>query len=192
MLNKYLLAEKYNVLIGAQDKESFIKDVNFMREVLNLKKLKKLPTLIYSKNKRNALYYTLCIHLSLIEDKILDYTVITGQSLINQHFLTDKNKDIQLHNNLHYTDITFISLSQYDYTSEYLESLIIDLVEFRNTQNKITIISYDVLDSPNNYTGLTHKLHNYFGVNNYNILDITKSTGEIVKPLNRKKVGRII
>lgn len=42
MLNKYLLAEKYNVLIGAQDKESFIKDVNFMREVLNLKKLKKL------------------------------------------------------------------------------------------------------------------------------------------------------
>lgn len=173
MLNKYLLADKYNIFVNKDNKEKFISEVSDIRHNLSLSSLKETPLLIYSKNKRNALYYTLGLHYSLKKQRILDFAVITGQSLINQHFLTEANRDNKLYTAINYADITFISLSQYDYSSEYLESLIIDLVEFRKNNNTLTVISYDILNlSKNAYVSLTNKLHSYFLTNDYQIVEL--------------------
>jgi hypothetical protein len=173
MLNVLLLNKRYKNFIP-ENKTNFSEEVNFLKNKIDLKKLSNEPLLIYSQNKRNALYYVLSIFYSLKFDRILDYTVITGQTLINQHFMSEQNRDNALYNSVYYADITFLSLSQYDYTSEYLESQIIDLIEFRRQNKKLTIISYDVMASGQQYVTLTKKLHTYFLNSQFQIIDISK------------------
>lgn len=193
-MNKVLLNDKYKNLIPP-DIEKFIEDVNDIKNKINFNNLLDLPILIYSKNKRNALYYTLCMLFSLRKEAVLSYAVITGQTLINQHFLSEENRDIKLSDSIYYSDITFISLSQYDYSSEYLEALIIDLVEFRRNNSKITIISYDILDATKtNYISFTQKLHSYFITNDFQVLDLsnTISPGYVKKQIKKSKGSKRI
>jgi len=194
-MNKDILINKYKDLVSF-NKNDFINDVNFFKNKLNLNSFTTAPVLIYNRNKRNALYYTLCIYYSLKDNRILDYSVITGQTLINQHFMTEESRDPNVYNAAFYSDITFISLSQFDYTSEYLENLIIDLVEFRNINKKITVISYDILDlNKVNYIALTKKLHSYFSANRYTIVDlenISEKTATSQSNKQIKKSGRIV
>jgi len=172
MLNKVLLKDKYKDFV-LEDKQKFLEETQSIHSKLNLNEISNLPMLIYSQNKRNALYYILSLHYSLKLDRILDYAVITGQTLINQHFTSEDNRDNVLYNNVYYADLTFISLSQYDYSSEYLESQIIDLIEFRTNNKKLTIISYDIMNSGKNYINLTKKLHSYFLSSRFQIVDMT-------------------
>ena len=174
MLNKLMLKERYKDLV-LEDREKFLAELNFIKEKINLHNLSRQPLLIYSQNKRNALYYILSVFYSLKADRILDYTVVTGQTLINQHFATEKERDADIYTGIYYDDITYISLSQYDYTSEYLESLIIDLIEFRRQNKKLTIISYDVMSSGSQYVSMTKKLHSYFLSSQFQIVDISKT-----------------
>jgi hypothetical protein len=185
MLNKDLLKSKYKDFI-LENKEKFVEEVNFLKSKINLEKLTNEPLLIYSQNKRNALYYVLSLYYSLKEDRMLTYAVITGQTLINQHFASEQQRDAELYNSVYYADISFISLSQYDYTSEYLESQIIDLISFRKQNKKLTIISYDIMSSNQNYINLTKKLHAFFLANDYQILDLAK-TGKTVFDKEDKK-----
>lgn len=175
MINKDLLNSKYKDFVS-EDKQKFLNELNFIKSKIKIEALRNRPLLIYSQNKRNALYYILSIYYTLKSDKLLNYEVVTGQTLINQHFATANDKDYNLHERIYYTDLTFINLSQYDYTSEYLETQIIDLVEFRKRNKKMTIISYDVMNSGQNYINLTKKLHAYFAANEYQIVDITSGT----------------
>jgi len=181
MLNKETLKNKYKDLV-LENKEKFLEETKFIYSKLNLKALSEAPLLIYSQNKRNALYYILSINYSLKRERILDYAVITGQTLINQHFMKDENRDNQLYQNVLYSDITFLSLSQYDYTNEYLESQIIDLIEFRKMNKKLTIISYDIMNSGQNYIHLTKKLHAYFLSSQFQIVDLTGNKNSFDKP----------
>jgi len=194
-LNKDILINKYKDLIPVYE-DDFVSDVNLFKSKLNSDSLNNRPVLIYNRNKRNALYYTLCLYYSLKNEHVLDYTVIAGQTLINQHFMTEENRDEKIYNAAFYSDITFISLSQFDYSSEFLESLIIELIEFRNTNKKLTIISYDILDSDkSNYISLTRKLHAYFLANKYNIIElenIIHDAKERQQINTTKKRGRII
>lgn len=186
-MNKILLNEKYKNLI-LPDKGKFIEEVNFIKSKINFNNLQSIPLLVYGENKRHALYYTLCMFFSLKHDRVLDYSIITGQSIITQHFLSETNRDNDLIESINYADITFISLSQFDYTNEYLESLIIDLIEFRKNYNKITIISYDVLNNTkSNYFSLTQKLHSYFSTNNFQILDLLEANTVQLKQVPSKK-----
>lgn len=194
MLNKDSLKAKYKDFV-LEDKEKFIEETKFIHSKLNLKALHESPLLIYSQNRRNALYYILSLHYSLKKERILDYAVITGQTLINQHFMKDENRDTQLYNNVFYADLTFISLSQYDYTNEYLESQIIDLIEFRNMNKKLTVISYDIMNSGQNYIHLTKKLHTYFLSSQFQIVDLTGNKNAFDKPKgpsSTPKKGRIL
>lgn len=172
MLNKVLLKDKYKDFV-LEDKQKFLEEIQSIHDKLNLHEISNAPMLIYSQNKRNALYYILSLHYSLRLDRILDYAVITGQTLINQHFTSEDNRDNVLYNSVYYADLTFISLSQYDYSSEYLESQIIDLIEFRTNNKKLTVISYDIMNSGKNYINLTKKLHSYFLSSRFQIVDMT-------------------
>jgi hypothetical protein len=173
-MNKNILINKYKDLVSF-NKNDFINDVNFFKNKLNLNSFTTAPVLIYNRNKRNALYYTLCIYYSLKDNRVLDYSVITGQTLINQHFMTEESRDPNVYNAAFYSDITFISLSQFDYTSEYLRKSDIDLVEFRNINKKITVISYDILDlNKVNLYCTDKKLQSYFSANRYTIIDLER------------------
>lgn len=188
MLNKVLLNNKYSNFIS-DNKSKFIEEVDELKSMIDFSSIKNKSLLVYNKNKRNQLIYLFSIYNSLLKDRILDYTVITGQSLINQHFLSESMRDNNLYDGLHYDDLAFIILSQFDYTSEYLESLIIDLIEFRSNMGKITIVLYDVLDSAKqSYTDLTRKIQAYFVANNFKIVDITTAAP---RQISIKKRGRI-
>lgn len=180
-----------------------LKSINYDKYVDTLLKIDfssldyKRPILVYSDIDKSAIYFTFCIYMALKENRLLDYNIITGQSLINQHFMNE-NKDYELYNRLYYGDITFISLSSFDYTSEYLESLIIELVEFRNNLNKTTIITYELGNEQFKAT----KLNNYFSSNNYTIIDLGKSGRNLAtkkrvatttsnKPIGSGKVVRV-
>jgi hypothetical protein len=173
-MQKDLLIQKYKDFI-LEDKDKFKNELEFIYNKIQFKNLNNSPLLIYSQNKRNALYYILSMHYALKKDRLLNYAVVTGQTLNNQHFATAQTKDAELHERVYYSDITFVSLSQYDYTNEYLESQIIDLIEFRKANGKMTIISYDVMTSTQNYITLTKKLHAYFLNNEFQIVDITSN-----------------
>lgn len=183
MLNKNLLTNKYINFIGT-DKDKFLSECNDIKQSINLNALSDKPMLIYSKNKRNAIYFILSLHYALKYDRLLDYTVITGQSLIDQHFLSEHARDNELYNGIHYDDLAFISLSQFDYTSEYLESLIINLVESRTIDKKITIISYDVMEANSGYLNFTKKLNAYFNSNEFQVINLVSKTTNSVKQSN--------
>jgi len=178
MLNTKLLANKYKSLIQ-KNKKDFITELSFIKENINFNKLLDKPILCYSQNRRNALYYLLAYYFSLKRNKVLTYVVITGQSFIDQHFMNEK-KDNELLAKVNYSDILFISLSEFDYTNQYLEALLINLVQSRTDKNLITIISYDVLNSgKSSYLSYTKNLNAYFVSNKFQIIDIvSKSLAE--------------
>lgn len=174
MLNKVILKDKFEKLIVGST-EAFANKVSKVEEFIKRSKLSgKDSLLIYGSDSRNAIYYTLGVYYSLRNNRVLDYVVSTGQHFINQHFLESTDKDKVLYNQMYYSDLLFISLSQFDYTSDYLESLLIDLVETRSNNQKYTIIYFDVLDSKD-YLRTTIKLNNYFD-SNHLTLDMTKGS----------------
>jgi hypothetical protein len=176
MLNTQILNNKYNSLISV-DKKAFAANLKLIRSNISLKELDKDPILCYinPKYNKNALYYTLAVFHSLREYKVLSYAIITGQTLINQHFLSEDKRD-DIYEEIFYNDIAFISLSEFDYTSDYLEALLIDLIEFRQRKGKLTVISYDVLaPSKGSYKVFTKNLRAYMQANSYKILDMTST-----------------
>ena len=120
----------------------------------------------------------------------MDYAVITGQSLINQHFADTGDKDKDLFEKLYYTDVAFISLSEYDYTSEYLESLIIELINFRKNANRVTIVIYDILGNQVNKKKVEN-LEKFFKTSEFGIIDITKVTKRVTVVKEPQKVDSI-
>lgn len=158
-----MLSDKLKLLINTPT-DMFLSEANKVKESKKINIISfplGKPVLVYNKGNKNVIFYLLGLHYSLHKGKVLDYVITTGQNFINQHFLTEQNRDIELHNKLQYSDIAFIALTQFDYTSEYLESLIIDLAETRAIRGLETIVYYDVLDTKN-YLNTTSKLYNYF------------------------------
>lgn len=174
MLNKGILNETYKNLISYK-KEKFSEDIKYLKNRMNFKSLESLPLLIYSKNKRNALYYILCNYFSLKNGRVLTYSIITGQSLLDQHFASNENKDYEVLDGVLYSDISFISINQYDYINEYLEAQIINIIESRNQSGRLTIITIDVLEPDKPYSGIAKKLKNYFVTNSFQVLDLVGS-----------------
>lgn len=172
MLNKIILADKFSKLIvGPKDK--FVEKVGQIRDVICRNKIDDTRSvLLFGTDNRESIYYTFGVYYSLLAQRVLDYAVTTGQHFINQHFLSEENKDLELYRKIYSSDILFISLSQYDYTSDYLESLLIDLVDTRSINKKPTIIYYDTL-SNKNYITTTKKLSDYF-IANHLVIDLTK------------------
>lgn len=185
-----MLADKYSRLINTTA-EAFREEATKIRNAKQINNINfpiNKPVLVYNKGNKNVLYYLLGIHYSLQKDRVLDYVITTGQNFINQHFLTEDNKDLELHDKLYYADIAYITLTQFDYTSEYLESLIIDLVETRTTRGLNTVVYYDVLDTKN-YLNTTSKLYNYFN-SMYKTLDLAYN--EVTKVKRRTTGERFI
>ena len=182
---------KYSNLI--EDNPSFLGIVDEVKSKIDFSKLSATsPLLVYSRNNKNAIYFVLCTYLSFMSDKLLDYVITTGQIYVDHHFMTS-DKNFFLYYNIQHSDITIIALSQFDYTSEYLESLLIDLVENRKLRNKLTIIYYDTID--NNYSKQTKKLHDFFNNNNYTVLNMTSTNQTTNKVDNVRKSsprGRIV
>lgn len=191
-INLVTLKSKYKDLIpSSANQEVFLKDLQDLKTKLGPLLSNHKNAFIISKNKRNALFYYLCLYYSLVENKILDKTVITGQTYIDQHFMNEE-KDKTLYEEVRYNDIAFVSLSQYDYTNQYLENLIIELIEFRNNNNKITIISYDVVDLTNTqYLNQIAKLTTYFNNNKFPIINLTGTKEAFTKSTITKQNRRI-
>ena len=171
MISKEMLYSRYKPLVTH---EGFFKDIEGLSVDLGVINFNN-PVLIYSNSKRNVLIYLLLVYLSVKNNRLMDYVVITGQSLINQHFADIGNKDKDLFEKLYYTDVAFISLSEYDYTSEYLESLIIELINFRKNANRVTIVIYDILGNQVNKKKVEN-LEKFFKTSEFGIIDITKVT----------------
>lgn len=195
-MNKLILADKYSKLVGF-DKERFKSDVKEVTNKLNKVNVPDI-SMIYSKGKRDAIFYSICIRLALRSNRLLDYTVVTGQTFMNQHFLNGE-RDMELYDSVMYGDITFISLSQADYTGEFLESLLIDLVEFRKGLQKPTFIIYDTIDD--DYMIRTKKLkehfdNSYYGSINLNSISVfdtqTSKKPELDKPKKTAQNRRIL
>lgn len=199
MINKNLFNERYEAFIPKGDTQTFIKDLDKIKTSLNFELINTLkPLLIYSINKRNEIYYLLGFNYSLQKRKVLNYTVITGATFTRQHF-ADADKDMELHDNIYYGDLLFISLSQNDYMSEYMENLLIDLIEFRNNRNKLTVITYDVVNSAKNHIVQTKKLNDHFASSKYSIIDTitnksaitskhSETTQKTVKPKQNRRI----
>lgn len=174
MISKELLKYKYGKLIE-QPIEEFIKEATFIQTQFKDTNLNvDRPLLIYGNNNRNACVYSLGVNYSILNKKVLDYTIITAPHFINQHFLSEEHRDMELYQNMYYTDLLFITISQLDYKHQYLESLLIDLIETRLTSNKLTHIYFETNGSKkNNASYMT--LFNYL-TNKQLALDITATT----------------
>lgn len=175
MLNKYLLADKYKILIGQQDKEEFTREVEVIRSSIDFSKLKTGPLLIFGNDIKNALYYTLGIFYSVKDDKILDFIETKGQTITTQHFM-EMEKDFGFANDLYYTDLAFIELSSVDNLSEYLEKLVIEITDFRRIRGKTTVIFVNTYNMNVSIPNLIPNIRAYFHSNRLQVLDITAQT----------------
>lgn len=177
MLNINLLNDRYGTFIPEKDSDTFAKEVTEIKNSLNLELINELkPLLIYSRNKRNELLYLMGITYSLIKKRVLNYTVITGATFTRQHFATSSERDHELQDDTYYGDLLYILLSQNDYGSEYMENLIIDLIDFRHQQGKVTVVIYDTNGSTKNPLTVTQKLNSYFANNKHTIQELTPIT----------------
>lgn len=184
MINIKMLSDKLKKLVP-DNVEQFKAELKQIESDIKYESIGNMPILIYSKNRRNAICYTLSYYLSIKKDKLVDYVIVSGQNLINQHFMSEENKDLELYNAMYYNDVCFVYLSQYDYVNEYLENLIMSLVDFRTQQNKITIIIYDIQQEPKvNMATMAKKISGYFTSNGYAILDITKQVVQKPNSIN--------
>lgn len=186
MISKEMLYSRYKPLVTH---EGFFKDIEGLSVDLGVINFNN-PVLIYSNSKRNVLIYLLLVYLSVKNNRLMDYAVITGQSLINQHFADIGDKDKDLFEKLYYTDVAFISLSEYDYTSEYLESLIVELINFRKNANRVTIVIYDILGNQVNKKKVEN-LEKFFKTSEFGIIDITKVTKRATVVKEPQKVDSI-
>lgn len=175
MLSKTLLNEKYKVFLPLEEHhQQFLKDLQQLKDMMNLEQINKTnaPLLIYTNQQLKPLYYLMCVNYSLRANRILDYLSIRAQTFIRQHF-ADSERDQELYDKIYYTDVLFVVLSQADYTSEYLETLLQDLVTFRASMNTHTILIYEVLDKTDrSYMGYTKKLRNYFEAQRNPVIDL--------------------
>lgn len=175
-LNKQTLAHKLETLVPT-NKERFKADSEAIRQVLIKEKPEyRKPLLIHSTAPKPAVFYMITIYFSLQQNKILDYLITTGQNIITQHFLDNENRDMSYYSRLYHDDILFITISRADYTSDYLESLIVDLVETRSYSGKSTVVIYDSQDMAN----FLQKLFSYFKSIESNTLQLTSSTTKVV------------
>lgn len=143
MVSIALLKDKYNKLIE-NPKEDFIKQVDYIyKEFDRTNKDISKPLLVYGSNNRNACVYALGVNYSLKIGKALDYVIVSAPHFINQHFLSEEHRDMELYHKMYYTDLLVLTLSQFDYKNQYLESMLIDLVETRYSEGRATIVYFD-------------------------------------------------
>lgn len=158
MVNLETLKSKIESLVPT-NKEKFKEELKQIHsQLVKIEPPLNKPLLVHTAINKNAIFYMLITYYSLVAKKILDFTITTGQNFITQHFMDNADKDKEFNSKLYYTDLLFITVSQLDYTSEYLESLIIDLIETRTLNNKTTIIVYDSVGA----TSKLQKLSAYF------------------------------
>jgi len=190
MLNANRLSEALRKLVY-DNKEQFKTELASVTEDLDLDVVKQGPLMIYTRNRRNAIYYAITAYLSIKADKILEFASISGQNLISQYFLTEETRDKELWDSIYYDDITFIYLSQYDYTNDFLENLIMSLIDFRTQMKKATVVLFDIQSEPaTNTATMAKKLYTYFKSNGYNTIDITKKV--IAQPSTASKPIRVV
>lgn len=176
-INIRVLNERYSALLPKKDIDKFAETLNSLKKKLNFELINEnKPLLIYSRNMRNELYYLLSLNYSVQKGRVLNYVVVTGQTFVREHF-ADKEKDLTLYDSIYNDDIVYVSLNEDDYTSEYLESLLSDLIEYRYRNNKITVITYDVLQG-NRYLTQTNKLNTFFRSSGYTIIDLVQITSK--------------
>jgi len=167
-LNLKFLKDKYKSLVYS-DKEKFLDELKFVKDNVDFTKIPAEPILIYSMGKKRAFYYALCFHLSLLKKKVLDYSFITSRQYLDQHFLDRADRD-SLYKEALSTELSFISLSANDNTNDYMEQLLIDLVENRFYKNDVTIVFVDMSEG----TTEVKRLDRYFRNNSFAVLDLTK------------------
>lgn len=189
-MNIDIFKSKYNKLVPETSKEDFLRDIEAIKEELSTKVVNyKVPLLIYADNRRNAIFYMTALVASISANRVMDYTIVTGQTISREHF-ANSAKDLELEALIYNNDILFISLSQFDYTSQYVESLIIDIIEYRKDRGLITIIHYDIIGSADFLT-TTNILHTFFKGNGYQVVTL-RSTPVASKVKASTRKGRII
>lgn len=141
MVNLTLLKNKYNGLVSS-DKDNFIKKANKIYETLkNLKVDPLKPLLINGNNNRDECMYAVGVDYSIKLGRVLNYNVITMIHFINQHFLEEEHRDMELYHSMYNTDILVITLNNYDSRGgAYSETTLIDLIETRSLAKKSTVI----------------------------------------------------
>ena len=191
MINKEILKNKYKRLVSS-DRDKFLAELKIIKEKTDFMSLSDKPLLIYSRGKREAIHYLFMITKSLKKERILDYTSVSGQTIFSQHFKSQQEgSKIQdtdkVSNDIYYSDITFINLSQFDYVSDFVHSLIIEVIDFRDMINKQTVIHIDLFDKNAEQMAIAKKIESYFRSRDYTILDLSK--GDIVKEKRVSKKG---
>ena len=172
--------------------KSFNNKLLILKDTIDISKLGKRPTIIQADSSfRDSICYFMSVLLSNQEGRTLDIAAATARNLFNQHFLKDAERDINQYNKMYYSDLSFVFTSQHDFSTEIMESIIIDFLEFRHVEKNYTVIIYDHPDLRKNR--FQSKLEEYFKSYNYNIINLfsskqnTTRSNIVVKPKNKKK-----
>jgi hypothetical protein len=171
-MNKTILNQKYRALIP-HNVERFVQGVNELKKKVDLKSIDGYTALIYSDGLRESIQYTLCVYNALKQDRLLEYASVTALAIGELHFSSSEDKDKELVNELQYTDILFIKLSQFENTTSYIENLVIDLIETRTDRKKLTYIIYDVMGAKSNHSLTVRSLHKYYVARGYTVLNLS-------------------
>lgn len=143
MININIFNDRYKKLIPDTNREHFTNEVNSIKSSFDLQELRSNNSvLLYSKRSRAALIYMLSLNYSIGLDKILNYEVISSTTYERQHFLNN-DRDDELYESVYYCDILYITMSTDERLTELMEKLLIDIVEFRDKAERITIIHVD-------------------------------------------------
>lgn len=169
-LNMRVLNERYKNLIPVNNLDVFANNINNIKKRLDLDLINTLkPVLIYTRNALNELMYLMSVNYSLQKTRVLNHIVVSGQTLTRQNF-ADGDKDRELHEDTYYEEVLYITLSQTDSLSEYMENILIDLIDFRQRNRKQTVIIYDVMQGVKPTTQ-TKRLEDFMKSRQYIIQD---------------------
>lgn len=186
MINKETLKMKLSHLVPTNT-ELFKADLEKIRKnLISNSPEYGSPLLVYCTINKSAVYYMTVVYYSLQVDRILDFTVTTAGNISTQHFLDNESKDKDFHSNLYYDDLVFITVSELEYTSQYLEALIVDLVETRANAGKTTVVVYDSMDTTRRLT----RIFDYFEKNSYSKIStnaMSTVTNTQLKPKNKAR-----
>lgn len=178
MITKNMLLNRYNRIVP-DNKEKFLSEINAVKRSINFNKLGNKPLLIYTDGHIEAICYLLLFYYSSKDDRLLDYRTISGESLTRLQLTSEENRDIELYNHVRYTDMSFVTITGFEQNINLIESIVIELVDYRETIEKRTVVIYD-----KRYTKAIKKVKNldlYFSNRGYQVVDISGITQDTVQ-----------
>lgn len=181
-MNKNQINAFYKNLIYP-DKDKFIKEAKEIQREIDFSSITKGPVLVIGDFKTKPLYFLFCIYFSKNERRILNYINLTATTWHQNQFKNIEEKNYNFQDKVLFGDITFIKFGISEKIKPYLQQLVLNVIEERETNNRRTVV---YVDSKYVTYSKIKKLKSHFKDNNYSIIDVKEKR----KTSGRKKPKR--